>query len=77
MQFPPLLLRVTDPLASSHLHILFRRVAGIIASKRCNNVKIYNNEVYNGGAQAVGIFLHRSTDSAEVYGKLVDVEKYN
>ena len=42
---------------------------GIIASKRCNNVKIYENEVYNGGAQAAGIFLHRSSDSCEVYGE--------
>ena len=40
---------------------------GIIALKRCNNVKIYENEVYNGGAQAAGIFLHRSSDSCEVY----------
>ena len=41
---------------------------GIIASKRCNNdVKIYENEVYNGDAQAAGIFLHRSSDSCEVY----------
>lgn len=44
-------------------------VSGIIASKRCNNVEIYDNEVYNGGAQAAGIFLHRSTDSAKVYGE--------
>ena len=42
---------------------------GIIASKRCNNLKIYDNEVYNGGSQAVGIFLHRSSDSCEVYGE--------
>ena len=42
---------------------------GIIASKRCNNVKIYDNTVYDGGEEAVGIFLHRSSDSAEVYGK--------
>lgn len=42
---------------------------GIIASKRCNHVKIFDNEVYDGGAQAAGIFLHRSTDSCEVYGK--------
>ena len=41
----------------------------IIASKRCNNLKIYDNEVYNGGSQAVGIFLHRSSDSCEVYGE--------
>lgn len=40
---------------------------GIIASKRCNNVEIYDNEVYEGGAQAAGIFLHRSSDSAKVY----------
>lgn len=43
--------------------------AGIIASKRCNNVEIYDNEVYDGGDEAVGIFLHRSTDDAVVYSK--------
>ncbi|CBJ28911.1 Mannuronan C-5-epimerase [Ectocarpus siliculosus] len=43
---------------------------GIIASKRCNNVQIYNNEVSDGGPEAVGIFLHRSSDNAEVYGGL-------
>ncbi|CAM9753764.1 unnamed protein product, partial [Hapterophycus canaliculatus] len=37
---------------------------GIIASKRCNNVEIYRNEVYNGGQ--AGIFLHRSSDDAKV-----------
>ncbi|CAN0424315.1 unnamed protein product, partial [Hapterophycus canaliculatus] len=40
---------------------------GIIASKRCNNVEIYRNEVYNG--DQAGIFLHRSTDDAKVYGE--------
>ena len=45
---------------------------GIIASKRCNNVKIYENVVYNGSAQAVGIFLHRSSDSCEVYSESVE-----
>ncbi|CAM9230349.1 unnamed protein product, partial [Ascophyllum nodosum] len=44
---------------------------GIIASQRCNNVKIYDNIVYGGGEKAVGIFLHRSSDSAEVYGNTV------
>eukprot|EP00903_Cladosiphon_okamuranus_P019666 g18077.t2 len=44
---------------------------GIIASKRCNNLKIYNNEVYDGGAQAVGIFLHLSADNTEVYGNTI------
>lgn len=43
--------------------------AGIIASKRCNNVEIYDNEVYDGGDEAVGIFLHRSTDDAVVYSE--------
>ena len=43
--------------------------AGIIASKRCDNLKIYDNEVYNGGENAVGIFLHRSSDDAEVYSE--------
>ncbi|CAM9368754.1 unnamed protein product, partial [Hapterophycus canaliculatus] len=41
---------------------------GIIASKRCNNLKIYNNEVRDGGPEGVGIFLHRSADDCEVYG---------
>lgn len=44
---------------------------GIIASKRCNNVKIYRNEVYDGGESAAGIFLHRSSDNAEVYDNYV------
>ncbi|CAM9847007.1 unnamed protein product, partial [Ascophyllum nodosum] len=44
---------------------------GIIASKRCNNVKIYDNVVYDGGEEAAGIFLHRSSDSAKVYGNEV------
>ncbi|CAN0487672.1 unnamed protein product, partial [Hapterophycus canaliculatus] len=42
---------------------------GIIASKRCNNVKIFGNNVSDGGPQASGIFLHRSSDDAEVYGE--------
>lgn len=46
-------------------------LAGIIASKRCNNVVIHDNEVYDGGEGAVGIFLHRSSDDAEVYGNHV------
>lgn len=49
--------------------ILTAPFAGIIASKRCNNVKIYNNTVYNG--DTVGIFLHRSSDDAEVYGNTI------
>ncbi|CAN0056993.1 unnamed protein product [Pylaiella littoralis] len=44
---------------------------GIIASKRCNDVKIYNNNVYDGGPDAVGIFLHRSSDNAEVYNNKI------
>ncbi|CAN0056924.1 unnamed protein product [Pylaiella littoralis] len=44
---------------------------GIIASKRCNNVTISNNEVRDGGAQAAGIFLHRSTDNAQVFGNTI------
>ena len=42
-----------------------RYTTGIIASKRCNNVQIYNNTVYDG--DQVGIFLHRSSDDATVY----------
>lgn len=44
---------------------------GIIASKRCNDVSIHDNEVYSGGPDAVGIFLHRSTDNAVVYNNYV------
>ncbi|CAM9830342.1 unnamed protein product, partial [Hapterophycus canaliculatus] len=44
---------------------------GIIASKRCNNVKIFNNVVRDGGADAAGIFLHRSSDDAEVYNNKI------
>ncbi|CAM9449094.1 unnamed protein product [Scytosiphon promiscuus] len=44
---------------------------GIIASKRCNNVEISNNEVYDGGPDACGIFLHRSSDGAQVFGNYV------
>ena len=44
---------------------------GIIASKRCNNVKIFDNIVYDGGEFAAGIFLHRSSDNAEVYGNTI------
>ncbi|CAM9580025.1 unnamed protein product [Scytosiphon promiscuus] len=44
---------------------------GIIASKRCNNVKIFDNTVSDGGPQASGIFLHRSSDDAEVYGNTI------
>lgn len=47
-------------------------LSGIIASKRCNNVEIYDNEVFDGGAQAAGIFLHRSSDAAKVYGASVE-----
>ena len=43
--------------------------AGIIASKRCNDVEIYGNEVYDGGEDAAGLFLHRSTNKAKVYSK--------
>eukprot|EP00752_Nemacystus_decipiens_P011709 g10390.t1 len=35
---------------------------------RCNHVSIQNNEVWNGGYTAAGIFLHRSSDSAIVKG---------
>ncbi|CAM9925068.1 unnamed protein product [Ascophyllum nodosum] len=44
---------------------------GIIASKRCNNLKIYENKVYSGGDRAAGIFLHRSSDNCEVYGNVI------
>ncbi|CAM9124777.1 unnamed protein product [Ascophyllum nodosum] len=44
---------------------------GIIASKRCKYVDIYDNEVYDGGAQAVGIFLHRSSNNAKIYNNNV------
>lgn len=41
--------------------------AGIIASKRCNNVMIYENEVSDGGQ--VGIFLHRSSNHSKIFGE--------
>ena len=44
---------------------------GIIASKRCNNVQIYNNVVRDGGPAAAGIFLHRSSDFAEVHDNTI------
>ncbi|CAM9916779.1 unnamed protein product, partial [Laminaria digitata] len=44
---------------------------GIIASKRCNNVDIYDNEVFDGGENAAGIFLHRSSDYARVYNNVI------
>ena len=47
----------------------FSCAPGIIASKRCNNVKIHDNEVWGGGESAAGIFLHRSSDDAEVYSE--------
>ncbi|CBN77785.1 Mannuronan C-5-epimerase N-terminal fragment [Ectocarpus siliculosus] len=46
-------------------------LTSIIASKRCNNVQIYNNEVYDGGPFAAGIFLHRSSDYAIVHDNVV------
>lgn len=61
----------SDYLTISHNTVWNNVNHGIIASKRCNNVKIYDNEVYDGGAQAAGIFLHRSTDSCEVYNNYV------
>ena len=59
------------PLPFRHLKTTFKHPldAGIIASKRCDNLKIYDNEVYDGGKNAVGIFLHRSSDDAEVYSE--------
>lgn len=32
-------------------------------------MEIYDNEVYNGGDEAVGIFLHRSSNGNKVYGE--------
>lgn len=40
-------------------------------TQRCNHVSIQNNEVWNGGGTAAGIFLHRSSDSAIVKGNHV------
>lgn len=45
-------------------------IVGIIASKRCTNIEIYDNLVHDGGAMAAGIFLHRSSDRAKVYGEI-------
>lgn len=44
--------------------------SGIIAFKRCNNLEIYGNEVYDDGDQAVGIFLQSSSDDAVLYGEM-------
>lgn len=49
--------------------VAFHFRTGIIASKRCNNVKIFGNTVSDGGPNASGIFLHRSSDDAEVYSE--------
>lgn len=43
--------------------------AGIIASKRCDHLKIHDNEVRDGGPEAIGIFLHRSGDDSEIYSE--------
>ncbi|CAN0131513.1 unnamed protein product, partial [Scytosiphon promiscuus] len=61
---------------SDNLEIAYNKVwgngnHGIIASKRCNNVHIHNNEVWDGGEDAVGIFLHRSSDHADVHDNYV------
>eukprot|EP00752_Nemacystus_decipiens_P017747 g15914.t1 len=61
---------------SDNLEIAYNTVYGngnhgIIASKRCNDVSIHDNEVYDGGPDAVGIFLHRSSDDALVYNNYV------
>lgn len=39
--------------------------------QRCNHVSIQNNEVWDGGETAAGIFLHRSSDSAIVKGNYI------
>ncbi|CAM9132608.1 unnamed protein product, partial [Ectocarpus fasciculatus] len=61
----------SDYLTISHNEVFNNVNHGIIASKRCNNVQIYNNKVYDGGAEAVGIFLHRSSDYAIVHDNVV------
>ncbi|CAM9722400.1 unnamed protein product, partial [Hapterophycus canaliculatus] len=57
----------SDNLEIAHNKVWGNGNHGIIASKRCNNVKIHDNEVWGGAENAVGIFLHRSSDDAEVY----------
>ncbi|CAM9851353.1 unnamed protein product [Pylaiella littoralis] len=59
---------------SDYLHIVGNDVwgngnHGIIASKRCNNVKIVDNHVCDG--INAGLFLHRSSDYAIVTGNHV------
>ena len=39
-------------------------------------MKIYNNEVFDGGENAVGIFLHRSSNDAEVYGESANKQQH-
>lgn len=38
-------------------------------------MKTYNNEVYNGGEEAVGTILHRSSNKCEVYGDSAQQQK--
>lgn len=66
---PPIMCPLLDDAVPLNIAKTLSLSAGIIASKRCNNAKIYGNTVYDGGAQAVGIFLHRSSDNAEIYGE--------
>ncbi|CAM9314838.1 unnamed protein product, partial [Sphacelaria rigidula] len=42
---------------------------GIIASKRCNNVQVFNNEVYNN--EKSGIYFHRGCDYSAAFGNYV------
>lgn len=58
-------------MSGGYFVLIFRVVVGIIASKRCDNLKIYGNEVYDGGENAAGIFLHRSSDDSEVYSESI------
>lgn len=53
----------------SHGGLTHSSLAGFIGLKHSNNLEIYGDEVYDGRDEAVGIFLHRSTDDAVVYGE--------
>lgn len=55
-------------LSCSYDHVLAGN-HGIIASKRCNDVSIQNNEVYDNKLH--GIMLHRSSDNGIIRNNTV------
>lgn len=53
----------------THLVFPVCRGVGILASKRCDGVKITGNNVTNGQDEAAGIYLYRSCDDSEISGE--------